>query len=74
MYYGSEPGAEGWMLPLIPYHFTMLINLERDPFEQSMGAKSFNSFGGALTGHVLHLRLEHSADRPEAGPAAPGDL
>jgi len=52
MYYGSEPGAEGWMLPLIPYHFTMLINLERDPFEQSMGSKSFNSFGGALAGPV----------------------
>ena len=52
MYYGSEPGAEGWMLPLIPYHFTMLTNLERDPFEQSQGAKSFNSFGGALTGPV----------------------
>ena len=46
MYYGSESGAEGWMLSLIPYHFTMLINLERDPFEQSMGSKSFNSFGG----------------------------
>jgi arylsulfatase A-like enzyme len=52
MYYGSQPGAEGWMLPLVPYHFTMLTNLARDPFEQSQGNKSFNSFGGALAGPV----------------------
>jgi hypothetical protein len=52
MYYGSSPGAEGWVEPLIPYHFTLLTNLARDPFEQSQGNKSFNSFGGALAGPV----------------------
>jgi len=47
-YYGSQPGATGWLLPLIPYHFTLLDNIKRDPFEQSAN-KSVASFGGALT-------------------------
>ena len=52
MYYGSEPGAAGWLEPLIPYHFTLLTNLARDPFEQSQSGKSFSAFGGALAGPV----------------------
>ena len=47
MYYGSEAGAKGWLEPLIPYHFTLLTNIKRDPFEQTDSAKSFNGFGGA---------------------------
>ncbi len=49
VYYGSEAGAAGWLEPLIPYHFTLLTNLKRDPFEQTQSGKSFNAFGGALT-------------------------
>lgn len=49
MYYGSEATAKGWLEPLIPYHFTLLTNIKRDPFEQTDSDKSFNGFGGALT-------------------------
>jgi hypothetical protein len=31
IYYRSQTGAEGWFLPLIPYHFTLMTNLKRDP-------------------------------------------
>ena len=47
MYYGSKAGAKGWLEPLIPYHFTLLTNIKRDPFEQTDSAKSFSGFGGA---------------------------
>ena len=48
IYYGSQPGGAGWLLPLIAYHFTQITNLKRDPFEQSMGIdKSLQTFGGA---------------------------
>jgi arylsulfatase len=51
MYYTmSQPSAEGWILPLIPFHFTLVQNVKRDPFEQAVGQsqKSAMSLGGAL--------------------------
>jgi arylsulfatase A-like enzyme len=51
MYYTmSQSGAEGWILPLIPFHWTLVQNILRDPFEQAVGTgqKSANSLGGAL--------------------------
>jgi arylsulfatase A-like enzyme len=51
MYYTmSQPGAPGWVLPLIPFHFTLVQNIKRDPFEQAVGIdqKSAMSVGGAL--------------------------
>jgi arylsulfatase len=51
MYYNmSQSGADGWLLPLVPYHFTLVQNIKRDPFEQSVGGgqKSATSMGGAL--------------------------
>jgi arylsulfatase len=51
MYYTmSQPGAEGWILPLIPFHFTLVQNIKRDPFEQAVGIaqKSAMALGGAL--------------------------
>jgi arylsulfatase A-like enzyme len=51
MYYTmSQPGPAGWILPLIPFHFTLVQNIKRDPFEQSVGTdqKSAMSMGGAL--------------------------
>ncbi len=46
----SQPGAEGWLMPLIPYHWTMVQNIKRDPFEQAVGQnqKTVAGFGGAL--------------------------
>jgi arylsulfatase len=51
MYYNmAQPGADGWILPLVPYHFTLVQNIKRDPFEQAVGEsqKTANSVGGAL--------------------------
>jgi arylsulfatase len=51
MYYTmSQPGATGWLLPLTTFHFTLVQNIKRDPFEQAVGTdqKSVMSFGGAL--------------------------
>lgn len=51
MYYTmSQSGAEGWILPLIPFHFTLVQNIRRDPFEQAVGTdqKTALSIGGAL--------------------------
>ena len=51
MYYTmSQPGPAGWILPLVPFHFTLVQNIKRDPFEQAVGTdqKTVMSFGGAL--------------------------
>jgi len=51
MYYNmSQPGADGWLLPLIPFHFTLVQNIKRDPFEQAVGEsqKTALGLGGAL--------------------------
>ncbi|MGO9056801.1 MAG: arylsulfatase [Candidatus Binataceae bacterium] len=47
VYYGSQQGATGWLMPLIAYHFTMLVNLNRDPFEQTFNEKTAMGFGGS---------------------------
>jgi arylsulfatase len=55
MYYTmSQPGPAGWIMPLVPFHFTLVQNIKRDPFEQSVGIdqKSALSLGGALGGPV----------------------
>jgi hypothetical protein len=45
-----QPGAERWLLPLIPYRMTLVQNIKRDPFEQAVGQqqKSAKSLGGSL--------------------------
>ena len=51
MYYNmSQPGADGWILPLIPFHFTLVNDIKRDPFEQAVGIsqKTAASMQGAL--------------------------
>lgn len=46
----SQPGADGWVMPLIPFHFTLVQNIKRDPFEQAVGVnqKTALGTGGAL--------------------------
>jgi arylsulfatase A-like enzyme len=61
MYYNmSQPGADGWILPLIPFHFTLVNNLKRDPFEQAVGIdqKTAMSLGGALGGPVTAFQYD----------------
>jgi arylsulfatase len=55
MYYTmSQPGPAGWIMPLVPFHFTLVQNIKRDPFEQNVGIeqKSALALGGALGGPV----------------------
>jgi arylsulfatase len=52
MYYTmSQPGPEGWILPLVPFHFTLVQNIKRDPFEQAVGLdqKTAMGLGGAIS-------------------------
>ena len=62
-------------MPLVPFHFTLVQNIKRDPFEQAVGIdqKSALSLGGALGGPVtaFHVRLEHAAHRPAVVAGAP---
>ena len=65
MYYTmSEPGADGWIMPLIPFHWTLVQNIKRDPFEQAVGIqqKCAMSLGGALAAphDRLPIRLEYA--------------
>jgi arylsulfatase len=51
MYYNmSQPGPAGWIMPLVPFHFTLVQNIKRDPFEQAVGIdqKTAMSIGGSL--------------------------
>ena len=55
MYYTmAQGGAEGWIQPLTAYHFTLVQNIKRDPFEQAVGPnqKTALGLGGALAGPV----------------------
>jgi arylsulfatase A-like enzyme len=61
MYYTmSQPGPAGWILPLIPFHFTLVQNIKRDPFEQAVGIeqKSAMALGGALGGPVTAFQYD----------------
>src|SRR5690348_6728389 len=61
MYYTmSQPGPGGWIMPLIPFHFTLVQNIKRDPFEQAVGIdqKSAMSLGGALGGPVTAFQYD----------------
>ena len=47
----AQPGSTGWFQPLTNYHWTMVQNIKRDPFEQAAGIegqKTAMGFGGAL--------------------------
>jgi arylsulfatase len=54
MYYTmAQGGAVGWFLPLVNYHWTLVGNVMRDPFEQTVSfsdSKSSMAMGGALGG------------------------
>ena len=52
MYYTmTQSGATGWLEPLTSYHWTLVQNIKRDPFEQFVlpsDGKSATSLGGSL--------------------------
>jgi len=52
MYYTMpQSSAAAYILPLVPYHFTLVQNIKRDPFEQAVGddQKTAMGIGGAIT-------------------------
>jgi len=47
----AGPGAGGWLRPLVDWHFPLIQNIKRDPFEQNVSpedTKSLAYFQGAL--------------------------
>jgi arylsulfatase len=61
MYYTmAQPGADGWILPLTSFHFTLVQNIKRDPFEQAVGIdqKSAMSLGGALAAPMTAFQYD----------------
>jgi arylsulfatase A-like enzyme len=57
MYYSMAPGgASGWFLPLVNYHWTLVGNVKRDPFEQTISfsdSKSAMALGGSLASPTI---------------------
>ena len=61
MYYNmSQPGPTGWILPLVPFHCTLVQNIKRDPFEQAVGIdqKTAMSLGGALAAPMTAFQYD----------------
>ncbi len=47
MYYSMSPGgATAWFMPLVNYHWTLVGNIKRDPFEQTISFGDSKSAGG----------------------------
>ena len=55
MYFAMvSDNPEGFLTGVIPYHWTQVVNIKRDPFETSVGSqiKTLTGLGGALAGPV----------------------
>jgi arylsulfatase A-like enzyme len=55
MYFAMVSDApQGFLTGVVPYHWTQVVNLKRDPFETSLGQqiKTLTGEGGALAGPV----------------------
>ena len=90
MYYTMVPDPLGAMKGPTSYHWTMVDNIKRDPFEIAGGLDDgnprVNRRRTRLAEQRLRLRLEHAASRPAAvderahvvqgvsAAASPGDL
>ena len=50
----------GFTTGVIPYHWTQVVNIKRDPFETSIGqhTKTLMSVGGALAGPVTAYQYD----------------
>jgi arylsulfatase len=55
MYFAMvSDNPEGFLVGVVPYHWTQVVNIKRDPFETSVGSqiKTLTGQGGALAGPV----------------------
>jgi arylsulfatase len=70
----SQPGAIGWLLPLTTFHFTLVQNIKRDPFERAVGTdqKTVMSFGGALAAPSTAYLYDWNLLAPRSAGVAPG--
>ena len=71
MYFAMVSDAPtGFIAGVIPYPWTQVVNIKRDPFETSVGEQTEDALRHGRrprrTAHRLRLRLEHAADRPGA--------
>jgi hypothetical protein len=68
----SQPAPAGWILPLVPFHFALVQNIKRDPFEQAVGVeqKTPMSIGGALGSPTTTFIYDWNMlpHRPRRGP------
>ena len=79
MYFAMVSDAPaGFLAGVVPYHWTQVVNIKRDPFETSIGEQIEDAHRhgrrARRTGHRLRLRLEHAADRPGAVAEGTRDL
>jgi arylsulfatase A-like enzyme len=56
----AQPGAQGWLMPLVQYNFTMIQNIKRDPFEQAVAQdqKTAMSFGASLGAPMTGMQYD----------------
>jgi len=56
----SQPGPAGGIMPLTQFHFTLVQNIKRDPFEQAVGTSVKSAFatGGSLGGPVTAFQYD----------------
>ena len=79
MYFAMVSDAPaGFIVGVIPYHWTQVVNIKRDPFETSIGSqyKTLMGMGGAISSPstAYHIRLEHAPHRPGAVAEGARDL
>ena len=70
----SQPGPAGWIMPLVPFHFTLVQNIKRDPFENRRHRPEVGHEHGRRARRArdrLPIRLEHAAHRPAVVAEAP---
>ena len=61
MYFAMVSDAPaGFVTGVVPYHWTQVVNIKRDPFETSIGeqAKTLMGMGGALAGPVTAYQYD----------------
>jgi arylsulfatase len=61
MYFAMvSDNPEGFLVGVVPYHWTQVVNIKRDPFETSVGSqiKTLMGTGGALAGPVTAYQYD----------------
>jgi arylsulfatase len=61
MYFAMVSDAPaGFLRGVVPFHWTQVVNIKRDPFETSIGeqAKTLMGMGGALAGPVTAYQYD----------------